>query len=720
MKKFCFLYNFICLSLMANNPTDSLKTTLRFAKNDTIKVEILLQLAEIQQEYSYRDCVSYAKNALDLSRDLGFPEGEAKALRILGTVNWASSNYGTSRNYLDEAIQIFDNLEDNYNQGRCYNTIGLSFYYQASYPIAIENLTHSLEIFTVLKDSAQIARVSNNLALVYEATGKFELANKFFISGLNHKLSYRAIYDQFLTGAKRQERIYKNERTANVFIPELRANMQTGSEEGDFYKVAASASKIGAFYSMLSMTDSALHYLLKAGSFYDSLNEPAKYALELLDIAKCYSKLGQNKKAEEYFDLALPILIEEQMNPTVGSWHNHLGNHLVGIGDHRKAIRVFQSGLTHSDSLGHLASSVRYYRLLSGIYYLLSEFTNAIEHGQIALEIADSIGSFTQRKEAIEKLYLAYRASGDLANAIKYQDELHRMNQLKESASTQRASQEFEAKFEHQIQAQQIDALTKENQLKDSRLNTQLMVIYFSILFITTVVIFFLILRNRHKKTRLLNQKVTKQNDALAAKNSENELLIKEIHHRVKNNLQIVSSILGLQQRRTENKETKSALDNTKSRVGVMGLIHEHLYKTDDIALVSLDQYVPDLVDRLCSSLHDGNEINVEYDILSEKIDLDATIYIGLITHEVVVNAIKYAFSNNPNPYLRIEIHLNKEGVVINFTDNGPGMQESMDGFGWTIIQSIVKNMEGTIDRSNSDGFDLTIMLKNISLVKSD
>lgn len=703
---------------MANNPSDSLRTALRLAENDTSKIEILLELAETQLIYSYRESTRYAETALDLSQNLKYSVGEAQASRLLGRVYWASSSYKKSRMHLRNAIQIFDNLKEDRSKAKCYNTIGLGYYYQASYPLAIENLTRSLEIFSNLKDSTQISRLSNNLALVYEANGKFELANEYFILGLNHELSYRTIYDQFQSGAARHERIYNNERLANEFIPKLREELQAGKQDGDFYKMASSASRIGGFYNMLNQSDSALHYLLIAGKVYDSINEPTKHALELLDIAKCYSKLNENKKAKEYFDFALPILIKEQMHPIVASWHIHQGNHLIGIGNDLEAIRVFQSGLTHSDSLGHLASSARFNRLLSGIYHRRGSFTDAIRHAQLALRTAEGIDSFTQKKEAIERLYLSHKASNDLTNAILYQEELNQMTQLKENASMQRASQEFEAKFEHQIQAREIDVLTKENELKDSRLSTQRILIYFSILFVTTVIIFLIILRRRQNKTNLLNLKITKQNVSLALKNDENEVLMKEIHHRVKNNLQIVSNILNLQKRRTENQETKTILDHTKSRVGVMGLIHEHLYKTDNIDLIALDRYIPDLVDRLISSMHESNDIKVDYDILPRKIDLDSTIYIGLITHEIVINAIKYAFENNPNPYLKIQILLEEGNMVLKFKDNGPGLQGSMDGFGWTIIQSILKNMQGTVSHSNDNGFSIVIILKDISVAE--
>lgn len=696
-------------SCFSKSQSDSLMNRLQIEESDSLRVEILFQLAQ-SIDVGFQSSVRHASDALGLARETGLTQLEAKVLRFLGTIHWSHSNYEASRKYLLEAIRIFDLLGDDLNKGECLNTLGLTYYYQADFPEALSHLTKALEFFFILKDSSQIARVSNNIGLIYNSNGKFDSANSYFIQGLNHKLSYRSIRDQSQS-AKRQGRIYKSKSIAEGFTPQLKTEMQSAMIEADLNKVASVYSKVGGIHLIHSRFDSALLYFQKASVLYDSLQNRSSYGLELLDIAKCYSKLGMEGDANRYYELTLPLLLEEELNPTIGAWHIFFGNHLLKYQHHREAIIIFEKGLAHASKLGHLASASQFHSFIAGVYMQLKSYEKAIESAQQALRIAEDISSFKHKRIAIEALYQGHRAFGNLQDAVRYQGEYYEMTLQFENAKTERASQEFEATFRFQEQVKEISTLTQDNELKDLRLSRQLTIIYYSSILVLLSIVFYVLLKRRLRRVRLLNQQIADQNSSLESKNQENELLMKEIHHRVKNNLQIVSNMISLQKRRVLDLDTKSVLEHTQSRIGVIGLIHEHLYKMDDISAVSMQDYIPHLTSKLLESFYEGPEVDVKYDIQVDKLDLDTSILVGIITHEIVVNSIKYAFEDNEAPVLGIEMQKKANKLELNFRDNGPGISKTGDGFGWTIIQSIVENADGQLSHKNEGGLQVSVTL---------
>ncbi|MEQ9404672.1 MAG: histidine kinase dimerization/phosphoacceptor domain -containing protein [Cyclobacteriaceae bacterium] len=205
----------------------------------------------------------------------------------------------------------------------------------------------------------------------------------------------------------------------------------------------------------------------------------------------------------------------------------------------------------------------------------------------------------------------------------------------------------------------------------------------------------------------------------LAQRNLENVTLLKEVHHRVKNNLQMITSMLNMQQRRLKTKEAKEALGLTKNRVKSIGLIHEHLYRHDDFSKIDLNEYVSELTDMLIHSLHKGSEVNVSVNIKAPKVGIEPAISIGLILNELITNSIKYAFENEKNPTLRIEIFEESQTLNIHVIDNGPGINEEKNqtGFGHSIINTLLDSMSGSIEYKNlPGGFHTLIKIEEYQL----
>lgn len=150
---------------------------------------------------------------------------------------------------------------------------------------------------------------------------------------------------------------------------------------------------------------------------------------------------------------------------------------------------------------------------------------------------------------------------------------------------------------------------------------------------------------------------------------------------------------------------------NTKNRVKMIGLIHEHLYQNEQMAGIDMKAYIKDLIQILLDSLYDGLEPDLNYDLEELTIDIDTSISIGLIINELVTNAIKYAFSKRTLPTLFVSFQEHDKKLWLSIHDNGDGAESECRGFGWTIINAIVDSVQGEVSTKNNNGLQVEVII---------
>jgi DNA-binding NtrC family response regulator/two-component sensor histidine kinase len=213
----------------------------------------------------------------------------------------------------------------------------------------------------------------------------------------------------------------------------------------------------------------------------------------------------------------------------------------------------------------------------------------------------------------------------------------------------------------------------------------------------------------KNSQLEVTQKEITGKNVQLQRLLNENEWLFREIHHRVKNNLQIVMSLLNSQSLYLKDKQAANAVLESRNRVQAMSLIHQKLYKTNNVSTINMPEYINDLVDYLKASMHATFPVHFDLEIASVNLDVVQAVPVGLILNEVITNSFKYAFPNTPSAVITVRIMRSvglgerlEERLTLYIADNGCGINPrhtagTGNSFGMLLINGLVEDLDGTL-----------------------
>jgi two-component sensor histidine kinase len=200
---------------------------------------------------------------------------------------------------------------------------------------------------------------------------------------------------------------------------------------------------------------------------------------------------------------------------------------------------------------------------------------------------------------------------------------------------------------------------------------------------------------------------------------AEKEILLKEVHHRVKNNMQIISSILKMQQRQVEDPKLKEALEESQNRIRSMALVHENLYRNENLAKILFSNYVKSMAGNLARTYSNARtNVRLEFDIEDVYMPLDTGIPCGLIINELLSNSFKYAFPDKDSGLIKIQFKkIDGDEYEMQVSDDGIGINGGFDientkSLGMKIVTKLVQQIEGTLNYDFSKGTKFEIKLK--------
>lgn len=430
-------------------------------------------------------------------------------------------------------------------------------------------------------------------------------------------------------------------------------------------------------HERLNNLDSSYHFARETLT-YSELFFPFQANYPRLILARINSKLGKHEEAVNYCKKILADSKEYE-----GFFENEVRNELALIYFNQQ-----KSDSAQKYASATLAGATRFknYLVIMNSSYLLSQI----------FEKTDPV-------KAYDFLKISTAAKDTITN-------IEKTKQVKQ----------LEIKEKQRIDDLNLSEVYAQNRL---RFNAAI------VLLLSALVISFILYRNNRNKQKA-NLALKDKNDkiektvsalnttqaALVARNAENELLLKEIHHRVKNNLEVVSSLLALQSHQIDDPNTKEAMLASQNRVHSIGIVHQKLYQGENLGSIEMKDYFINLSESILDSFNAHERVQVECAMSNLNVDIDTAVPLGLIVNELLTNTIKYAFPGGRSGKVQITLEQAASGnLQLLVSDNGVGKGDTINGtgFGGQLISLLTRQLGGTMKEDNNNGTHLFFEFKS-------
>jgi two-component system, sensor histidine kinase PdtaS len=526
-------------------------------------------------------------------------------------------------------------------------------------------------------------------------------------------------------------------------------------ESGNY--AAAVISYSGASYCLEKegRINEALKLVIRSLEIIDEHKLPdAQKAKNLVDLGRVYRQNNQHQKAIETYNKALSISVKEKDHSTSGVLYMNIGNVYSNIGDYKKALEFHSKSLKEMDlcncagrkttawcnigyanfQLGNAEAvaqaannaeqelidkdnlnAVTDIETLKGsAAQLKGHHDTAIKHFEFAIEMARANG-FKEKVIMISTLLgKSYAATG---NSGKLENLLSSSLATKDSSYNQEMAKsiaEMEIKYETDIKERELAEAAAQNALKeqyisDIKLRNNWLIALFIVGLLLAGTSFWLLLRSRKAGKQLVEK-----NSELATLLEQKKILLKEIHHRVKNNLQTVSSLLNLQTRSSDSPVVKKAMVEGQTRLKSISLLHQKLYQHDELTKIEMDDYINDLAQYIIKNFNLLNKhIALKTNANAIALDLDTAIPLGLILNELVTNTIKHSFKDIDVGEIDVSIQRldGDKNFELKVRNNGQGLPSDIDidtlpSMGLKLVKSLSRQIHGSFntfvdDRAN-------------------
>jgi two-component sensor histidine kinase len=390
-----------------------------------------------------------------------------------------------------------------------------------------------------------------------------------------------------------------------------------------------------------------------------------------------------------------------------------------------EAIPLLKNDVRSSLKFGNILNAAISYNELAHCYFEIDQYTLSENYLDSALVILKDIdapkeylrslklrGELYQRMNKFKEAVMIYQEYNALKDSIDANDkELLILNQ-------QISFQTHELQEKINAQEKQMNAKL----LIEEKRNTQRILMFVLILMMLAILIFgyfsFLKSKNREKQLSDKNEEITVKSQMLSAALKEKELLMKEVHHRVKNNMQIIISLLKLQSEKINDKQVEVYFSEARNRIQSMALIHEFLYKKERMDYMQMDEYIKQLILEIQISYTQPNHIiEMDVDLDAIQLDFDTSIPLGLIINELVTNAYKHAFPDGVG-HIWVSFKKVEKNYQLIVKDNGIGTpdnyKEKMENsLGMELIHLLSQQINAQLSIIHDKGLEVKITLSS-------
>ena len=501
------------------------------------------------------------------------------------------------------------------------------------------------------------AKALNLIGVLHKNKGLYPLALDYFLKALK---IFEEIKDNRGIGNcyANMGNIYAEQKEFAKALQFYKRSLKARQDEKDENRIASSFGDLGNVYSAMADYEHALKYHNIALKIREEMGDKQGEAYCYNNIGVVYKNQTNYTKALENYFKCLTAIKEVDDKKGITYCYNNIGNIYIDLKDYKLALLYCDSSLQSVKTLGDVNAERIAYQNLAQIFVKTGKYKEAYEYETKFKDLTDSIFNEENSKQL-----------GDMKTGFEVEKK--------------------EAELNAKADKQQAIILEEEKREK--------LLTYAATLLLVVVLIFSFFLFKRAKAAHKQKQTI--------------EHLFKEVHHRVKNNLQVITSLLNLQKTYIDDKHILNIFQDCQNRVYAMAAIHEKLYEHNALSNINFKEYIKTLITQLIDTykLKFNVKYNLETDI--DTLDLDTLIPIGLLTNEIISNSLKYAFTDeDENPLITFKLLKTNQPDAFTMIvgDNGKGstvnLNDNHTSFGMELIKILAAQLHGTIKQLPAKG----------------
>jgi two-component sensor histidine kinase len=494
---------------------------------------------------------------------------------------------------------------------------------------------------------------------------------------------------------------------------------------GDKRFIAISYNNIGLVYRSRKDFQNAIRYYKESLAIKEEMGDEKGILNTLINIGSAYQSNSQFDSALAFAQRAWERAFSLHLDNDILAAESNMAAAMVNLGRLDDAFPLLASVEKKAVAAGDKKSLLTIYETLGDAWKRRERLAEAQNIYLKGLDLA----SGNKRREYMEvfmrKLSATAYASGNYKMAWEYADRGRLLRDSLWNEENSRQINEMSAVYESAEKEKQIETLNSQNKISlaeaRARKRERNYFILSSFLLLAASAVAYMGYASNRKKKNMLNR----QNAIIEQQLREKEFLVKEIHHRVKNNLQVISSLLSLQSRYITDEQALDAVRESRNRVHSMSMIHQNLYQEENLAGIEMKDYITRLCENLFQSYNiSPSRVNLETDIDPVVMDVDLVVPMGLILNELVTNSLKYAFPGNRGGTIRILLKYTGNEFRLLVQDDGIGFPgETLPtkdaSMGARLIRAFVQKLKGDMKAYNKQGAVVEIHFQQPGIEKS-
>lgn len=644
---------------------DSLQKEIVKGQADTMLFHIYYNLAKIIAESNTDSAVAYAQELITVCNRLGTPEKQARSWRVLGEV------YDT-RNLLDSAVvaalKAAQEIDDCPTE-ECETERFYAIHHAASIRNRQNRRLEALEIIQIMLDHPFTTpyiriRLLASHGHFHNQLGTYDKA----ILALREALELSQIEDDEYMESYLLTHLIDTYRFTNTdanIMSLARRMLYISKKTGEKIVEAAALGIIGHEHETEGTIDSALYYYQLQLDLGVEDKTSEIYAKAIYGFLRVYNAESDDKA--DYFVQEAEKLLDQKLTFKQTSLNSELYKNVFDYHYKNKNLSAAeqQSRAFLSDLINPIIDTSTY--VIRGLQDLSKVLAAQGKH-QEAWEVINQLYDL--------KIAVVNRNQSDILAQTAVEMEL---------AENQLARQKAE------------QAALLEQQISASRSR------FFVFLLVIAGIVLAVIswgYRRAQRDKQLIREKSLLVEQSLG----EKEVLLREIHHRVKNNLQIISSLLDKQARKSSDATVSKLVKEGKERIQSMALIHQNLYESEQLSGINIKSYLQELASNIQKSQAVApNHVQLELNVADEKLDIDTAIPVGLILNELLTNCYKYAFPPEKGGTIKVDFHKKDDQYFLQVSDDGQGFtpeqgDNKTKSLGLSLVRGLVRQLEGTLE----------------------